>query len=115
MTQITKELALKICTKLRAKNITPQNAAHDKYGIFHGDILVGTIGIRRSPRKDQGHGHIPKELNVGPRFAWELGICTKSREDFLREIGVLGATPEAMPDQGSEGSQGVANPDAQKI
>jgi hypothetical protein len=96
MAPITKELALKICTKLRAQNITPANAAHDKYGVFHENVLVGLIGIRRSPRKDQGHDHVPKELNVGHRFAWELGICTKSREDFLRKIGVLPPSPEEV-------------------
>jgi hypothetical protein len=92
---ITKELAIKICTKLCARDITPPNAAHDRYGVFHNGVLVASFGIRRGSSKDMGHDFIPKEINVRTSFAKQLAICTKSREDYLREIKLLPALPES--------------------
>ncbi|HWX53668.1 MAG TPA: hypothetical protein VN176_03660 [Verrucomicrobiae bacterium] len=92
---ITKELALKIRDKLEAQNITPKHAAHDKYGVYHNGQLVGTFGIRRASEKDKGHDHVQKNLNIRTAFAKQLAICTKSREDYLREIGQIPALPES--------------------
>lgn len=92
---ITKELALRIADKLGAKKITTKNAAHDNYGVYHNDLLLATFGIRRSSQKDIGHDHVQKNLNIRTAFAKQLGICTKSREDYLREIGQLPALPES--------------------
>lgn len=91
-TQITKELAVKIVSKLEAVELTTRGAAHDIYGVYHEDVLVARFGIRRGSRKDAGHDHIPGELGVSVGFARLLAQCPKSRDDYLRQIG---ATPES--------------------
>ena len=86
--QITKELALKIVGKLDAADITEPGSPHKEYAVYgKGNKLVATFGIRHSPRKDQGHDHIPKELGVGPNFAKQLGACTKHKPEYLALIG----------------------------
>jgi hypothetical protein len=86
---ITKDLAIKIRDKLVAQNITPKGAPHDVYGVFHNNLLVAQFGIRRGSQKDLGHDHVQKELNVSTGFAKQLAICTRSRDDYLRERHLL--------------------------
>ena len=83
--EITKQLAVRIAKKLRAKLLSTRGA-HDLMGVFHNEILVATFGIRRGSEKDKGHDHVPKEIRVSTRFAKELGICTKSREEWIAEM-----------------------------
>jgi hypothetical protein len=91
--QITKELALKIVKKLEAKKEPDAGGAHDVFLVYDGDdSLVASFGIRHASEKDKGHDHIPKELQVGPNFAKQLGQCPKSRNDYLNEIG---ASPDS--------------------
>ena len=101
--QITKELALKILSKLKAEAITIRSDVHDVYGVFHNDQMVKSFGVRRSSQKNKGHDHIPTELGVGPNFAKQLAQCPKSRDDFLRRIGEL---PEEdageLPEEGAD-------------
>lgn len=87
--QITLELARAIVDKLQAESITTRSDEHDRFGVFHGDRLVASFGIRRSSQRNKGHDHIPRELGVGPHFAKDLAWCPKSRNDYLRHIGVL--------------------------
>jgi hypothetical protein len=86
-TQITKELALKIVKKLDAVNVSDPGDEHDTYFVYHNGRMVASFGIRRSSQKNKGHDHIPKELQVGPNFAKQLAQCTKSKADYLRQIG----------------------------
>ena len=85
--QITKELALKIAKKLDAVNESDPGDEHDNYNVYHDGRLVVSFGIRRSSQKDKGHDHIPGELQVGPNFAKQLAQCTKSKRDYLEQIG----------------------------
>lgn len=85
--QITKELAIKIAKKLEATNVSDSGDEHDTYAVFHKDKLVATFGIRRSSQKNRGHDHIPKELQIGPNFAKQLGQCTKQKPEYLQRIG----------------------------
>lgn len=87
--QITKELAVRIASKLEAVEESEPGAAHENYVVYHENIEVASFGIRRSPQKNKGHDHIPKELRVGPNFAKQLGLCPMSRDDYLMKIGVL--------------------------
>jgi hypothetical protein len=80
--QITKELAQKIARKLKARSIGA-GGAHDIMGVYHGETLIASFGIRRGSEKDKGHDHVQKERGVPTRFAKELGICTKSREQWI--------------------------------
>lgn len=89
MPQITKQLAEVLCKKLGAVETTSKNSVHDIFAVYHNGRIVGTIGIRRSPRKDQGHGHVPDQLFVRKRFAYEMAVCRWNRDDYLREIGEL--------------------------
>lgn len=88
-TQITKELALKIVKKLKAENTTDPNAAHDEYTFFYEGEPIAIIGIRRGSRKNLGHDHVPKDMNVGTGFAKQFAHCHKSVKDFLEKRGVL--------------------------
>jgi hypothetical protein len=92
---ITKELAVKIRDKLDGRPITTRNSVHDVYGIYHNEQLVAQFGIRRGSSKDAGHDHVQKELNVSTGFTKQLAICTKSREDYLRERNLLPPLPPA--------------------
>ena len=74
----------KVLLDARARNVQLEKDKGEAVAIF---------GIRHSSRKDKGHGHIPGELRVGPRFAKELAICNKSREDYLEQRGF---TPENL-------------------
>lgn len=93
--QITKELAIRIVSKLQAVEESEPGAAHQTYVVYHDGVEVASFGIRRSSQKNKGHDHIPKELRVGPHFAKDLGLCPKSRDDYLRKIGEL-QEPEAV-------------------
>jgi hypothetical protein len=93
MANITKELAIKIRDKLDGREMTTKNAVHDIYGVFHENRLVATFGIRRGSKKDAGHDHIPRSLNVPAGFAKQLGVCTRSREDYLRLLQLLPPEP----------------------
>jgi len=90
--QITKELAEKIAAKLGAVLLSGKRA-HDLMGVYHNDILITQFGIRRGSEKDKGHDHVQKDLKVSTRFAKELGICTKSREHWVKEMQAKGIIP----------------------
>jgi len=92
---ITKELAEKIAKKLQAKTLpSSPKSAHDVMGIFHNQILIASFGIRRGSEKDKGHDHVQKEIRVSSRFAKELGICTKSREQWIAAMIEKGVIPQ---------------------
>ena len=95
--QITKEIALKIRDKLCGKNAPKQGSKHDIYPVWFDGKVVGHVSIRRGSEKDQGHDYIPKDINVPMGFAKELGICTKSFDEYvqcLRDKGQIDPLPE---------------------
>ena len=65
MAIITKELALKIVKKLKAKVVT-RAKPHDIALVDHEGKMVASFGIRRGSRKDQGHDHIPHQIFLRP-------------------------------------------------
>ena len=89
---ITKELAEKIVTKLGGIK-TSQGGAHDIYAIYHGKILITSIGIRRGSEKDKGHDHIPRQIFVGPNFAKGLAQCSKTQSHWVEEMRSKGKIP----------------------
>jgi hypothetical protein len=92
---ITKELAIKICDKLQGVLMPTKNAVHDVYGVYYNNQLIAQFGIRHGSNKEAGHDHIQKALNVSTGFTKQLAICTKSREDYLRERDLLPQLPPA--------------------
>ena len=96
---ITKELALKICKKLEGRDITKKNDVHDICGIFLNEQLIAHFGIRRGSNKEAGHDHIPRNLNVSPGFAKQIGLCTKYRDDYLDHLRKRGLLPPEPPEE----------------
>ena len=93
---ITKELALRIVKKLKAKMHTRPDRPHDLACVFEGGKLIAQFGIRRGSNKEQGHDHIPDQLFVRPRDAKLLGQCPLSREAWVKiltEKGMTGQGP----------------------
>jgi|SRR5579864_619487 len=93
MTVITKELALKIKDKLGAIQLTTKNDVHDMYGVFHNNRLIASFGIRRGSKKDAGHDHVQRELNVSTGFAKQIGICKQYLDDYLARLRTQGLLP----------------------
>jgi hypothetical protein len=83
---LTKQDAVKIATKLNAEYSSRKNSVHDIALIHHKGKLVAHFGIVRGSNRDSGHNHISKALSVGPHFCKELSICTKTREDWIKEL-----------------------------
>lgn len=82
---LNKTHALRIADKLEA-TITKKTNAHDIAKVFHNGRLLAKFGIRRGSKKDQGHGHIPKELYMSPHDCMELAICRIQREEWLQML-----------------------------
>lgn len=93
MSEITKEHAERIATKLGAIDETKKGDEHDEMVIYHEGQYVASFGIRRGSKKDAGHGHVPKNLGVNTHFAKELAICTKSRLEYLEKVGIIKCPP----------------------
>ena len=85
MAAITKELALKIAKKLKAKVIKTKRA-HDIATVFHKGKMVAHFGIRRDSKKDSGHDYIPGQIFVRTRQAKLLGECPMLRDEWIRII-----------------------------
>jgi hypothetical protein len=117
---ITRELAERIVKKLKGVDVSRKGSPHDDYKIVHEGKIVAFTSIRRGSSKDQGHDFMSKNLEVNTRFAYELGICTKSRDEFLVKRGVIAATPKLQElgsgqfliegTAGSEADEGAARP-----
>ena len=79
---ITKEHALKLVKKLKAKVVS--DGAHNRAYVYEGDVLIASFGIRMGSEKDKGHDFIPRELFLGPRDARDLANCPLKREQWLK-------------------------------
>lgn len=90
MPVITKELALRIVKKLKAKIHPHPNRPHDLACVFEGDKLVATFGLRRGSNKNLGHDHIPDSIHVRPREARLLGQCPLSRDEWIAILSKKG-------------------------
>lgn len=87
MAKLNKQHAKKIISKLKGESSKTTCKHHDMYDIFNEDgEYLTSLGLSHSPKKDKGHGHIPDELGVSQKFAMEIGVCTKYRDDWLEEI-----------------------------
>ncbi len=83
---ITKELALKIIKKLRARPMSTRSKAHDLYAVEHEGRVIAVLSVRRGSHKDLGHDYFPRDLHISPREARLLGQCQLEREDYLRSL-----------------------------
>jgi hypothetical protein len=90
---LTKEHALKIKKKLKAKEIRDKrNRPHDLYGVYYNDVLIASFGIRRGSNKHLPHDHIPEDLYLKPneclRFA-QCQITLKQWIKMMKNIGII--------------------------
>jgi hypothetical protein len=95
---ITKELALKIVDKLKAKAITSRNKAHDEYAFEYKGLLIAVLSIRRCSEKDKGHDYIPKDIYLSSGQAKRLAQCPLKFEEYIEiliEKGVVPKEPES--------------------
>jgi hypothetical protein len=84
MSIITKELALKIVKKLKAKIDERPNRPHDLANVYHEGRIIASFGIRRGHNKNLGHDHIPNDLHLRPNQAKLLGQCPLSKEEWIQ-------------------------------
>lgn len=96
---ITKELAEKIVSKLNASRIKTRNKAHDEYAVEYKGRVIAILSIRRGSAKEQGHDHIPRDLQIRPNQARSLAQCSWSREDYLENLRERGQLGEEEPDE----------------
>lgn len=80
---ITKEDAEQIAKKLHAVLSPKKNRPHDLYHVYHKGQLITSFGICRSPKKDKGHGHIPKGLFLTPHQTKSMAECAIEEDDWI--------------------------------
>jgi hypothetical protein len=83
---LTKDHAIAIAKKLKAKTQDKKGSPHQIQLIFYADKLVAHFGIRHGSKRNAGHDHIPKSLYVSPYFCRELACCTRYLDDWLAEM-----------------------------
>jgi len=81
MGKLTANDAWAIATKLKAEIVTKKKA-HDLAKIMHNGVQIAQFGIRRGSG-ELGHGHIPKDIHLGPHETKLLAQCRISREEWL--------------------------------
>ena len=81
---LNKDDAQKIAKKLKAR-IHP-GSAHDIAVIEYDGKHVADFGMRRGSRRDQGHGHIPRDIHLNLRDALSLAQCTLSYEQWIQRM-----------------------------
>jgi hypothetical protein len=102
MPEITKEYAENIAHKLGAVDESKHGSEHDEMVVYHEGRYVARFGIRRGSKKNAGHDHVQKNLNVSTRFAKELATCTKSRLEYLEKIGLIPSNSSVSPEEPSK-------------
>lgn len=79
---ITRDVAEAIAKKLGAE-IDASTPNHVLAYVYFNGRVVASFGIRRTSKRDKGHGHVPREISANQKFALELGRCTKYRDDWI--------------------------------
>ena len=82
---VTREHADRIVKKLDAA-VDRGRGAHDLASIYHEGALVVQFGIRRSSKKDTGHGHLPEDLHLSPHHTLRLANCPMSYEEWVERM-----------------------------
>jgi len=98
---LNKDDAQKIAKKLKAR--VHAGSAHDIAVIEYDGKHVADFGIRRGSRRDQGHGHIPRDIHLNLRDALSLAECSLSYEQWVKRMKEKGLI-EADPVEGTTNS-----------
>ena len=83
--RVTREHADRIVRTLNAA-VDRGRGAHDLASVYCQDHLVVQFGIRRSSRKDTGHGHLPEDLHLSPHHTLRLANCPMSYEEWVERM-----------------------------
>ena len=86
---ITQEVAVKALKKLRAVDVSEKGDAHPTFAIYYRKRLVAITGIRHSSNRDILLPHIKADLRVNAPFVLGLARCTKYRNHYLYEVGLI--------------------------
>jgi hypothetical protein len=90
--ELTREHADKIVRKLKASVEKGLRSGHDIATIYYNDEPVLSFGIRRSSRKDTGHGHLTEDLFLPAFQVQRLANCPMTYEEWvnrMKEKGVI--------------------------
>jgi hypothetical protein len=80
----TQKHALAIAKKLECS--MKEGKAHTYARLFDSrGLLITSFGIRRAS-KERGHGHLPSELHLTQKQAWELHDCSMTKEAYLQAL-----------------------------
>jgi hypothetical protein len=89
---LNKDDPQKIAKKLKAR--MHHGSAHEIAIVEYQGKHVADFGIRRGSRRDQGHGHIPRDIHLSPRDTLALAECTLSYEQWIQRMKDKGLIEE---------------------
>ncbi len=99
--ELTREHADKIVTKLKARVEKGLRSGHDIATVFYKETPILSFGLRRSSRKDTGHGHLTEDLFLSAHHVKRLANCPMTYDEWVRrmkEKEVIVEEEEADPD-----------------
>jgi len=105
--ELTREHADKIVKKLKAQVEKGLRSGHDIATVFYKEMPVLSFGLRRSSRKDTGHGHLTEDLFLSAHHVKRLANCPMTYDEWVqrmkeKEVIVDEAEPDSTPSQSSE-------------
>lgn len=90
---MTREHADKITRKLSAE-IDTSGRAHDLATVYFKGKPVIQFSIRRSSRKETGHGHLTEDLGLPAFQVRRLADCPMSYDEWVTRMRALKIIPE---------------------
>jgi hypothetical protein len=97
---ITLEHAEKIAKKLNGQRFEGKKASggareHIDIVISHEGREIAAFGIRRGSKKALPHGHVPKDLHIGPHDCKSIATCQVDYDGYIALLRANGTIPEA--------------------
>jgi hypothetical protein len=90
---LTREHADKIVRKLSAE-IDTAGRAHDLATVYFEGMPVIQFSIRRSSRKDTGHGHLTEDLRLPAFQVKRLADCPMNYDEWVTRMRTLNVIPQ---------------------
>jgi hypothetical protein len=90
---LTREHADKIARKLSAE-IDSSGRAHDLATVLFEGTPVIQFSIRRSSRKDTGHGHLTEDLHLPAFQVKRLADCPMGYDEWVTRMRALNVLPQ---------------------
>jgi hypothetical protein len=90
---LTREHADNIVRKLSAK-IDTSGRAHDTATVYFNGVPVIEFTLRRSSRKNTGHGHLTEDLQLPAFQIKRLANCPMTYDEWVRRMRALNVIPQ---------------------